>query len=51
LGFTQEEHDAMYVKLPQPLVTVYQYKVREAINPKHLCGSYYRTLTPEKYAT
>jgi hypothetical protein len=49
LGFTQEEHDAMYAKLPQPLVTVYQYKVREAINPKHLCGSYYRTLTPEKY--
>lgn len=49
LGFTQEEHDAMYVNLPQPLVTVYQYKVREIINPKHLCGSYYRTLTPEKY--
>lgn len=47
-GFTQEEHDAMYVKLAQPLVTAYQYKVREAINPKHLCGSYYRTLTPDK---
>lgn len=47
-GFTQEEHDAMYEKLPQPLVTAYQYKVREAINPKHLCGSYYRTLTPSK---
>ncbi len=47
-GFTQEEHDAMYVKLPQPLVTAYQYKIREAINPKHLCGSYYRTLTPSK---
>ncbi|MHB9152279.1 MAG: FAD-binding oxidoreductase [Spirochaetales bacterium] len=49
-GFTQEEHDAMYMKLPQPLVTAYQYKVREAINPKHLCGSYYRTLSPEKLA-
>ncbi|OHE64666.1 MAG: hypothetical protein A2Y36_12190 [Treponema sp. GWA1_62_8] len=48
-GFTQEQHDEMYVKLPQPLVTVYQYKVREIINPKHLCGSYYRTLTPSKY--
>jgi len=24
------------------------YKVREAVNPKHLCGSYYRTLTPSK---
>jgi len=47
-GFTQEEHDAMFVNLPQPLVTVYQYKVRDAINPKHLCGSYYRTLTPSK---
>lgn len=48
LGFTQEEHDAMYVKLPQPLVTAYQYKVRDAINPNNLCGSYYRTLTPSK---
>jgi hypothetical protein len=47
-GFTQEEHDAMFVKLPQPLVTAYQYKVREMVNPKHLCGSYYRTLTPGK---
>jgi hypothetical protein len=46
--FTQEEHDAEFAKLPQPLVTAYQYKVREAINPKHLCGSYYRTLTPSK---
>lgn len=45
---SQEAHDAMYVNLPQPLVTEYQYKVREAINPKNLCGSYYRTLTPGK---
>jgi hypothetical protein len=29
-------------------VTAYQYKVREAVNPKHLCGSYYRTLTSSK---
>jgi len=47
-NFSQEEHDAMYIKLPQPLVTVYQYKVREAINPNNLCGSYYRTLNPDK---
>ena len=45
-GFTQEEHDAMFSKLPQPLVTEYQYKVREILNPGNLCGSYYRTLTP-----
>jgi hypothetical protein len=50
-GFTQEEHDAMYIKLAQPLITAYQYKVREAINPKHLCGSYYRTLSPEKLSS
>ena len=45
---TQEQHDAMFAKLPQPLVTAYQYKVRDVVNPKHLCGSYYRTLTPSK---
>jgi hypothetical protein len=38
----------MYLKLPQPLVTAYQYKLRDAINPNNLCGSYYRTLTPSK---
>jgi hypothetical protein len=47
-GFTQEQRDEMFAKLPQPLVTAYQYKVREAVSPKHLCGSYYRTLTPSK---
>ena len=47
-AFTQEQHDEMYIKLAQPLVTAYQYKVREAINPNKLCGSYYRTLTPSK---
>jgi len=34
--------------IPQPFVTAYQYKVRDVVNPKHLCGSYYRTLTPGK---
>jgi len=45
-GMTQEEHNTMYVNLPQPLIPVYQYKVREIINPNNLCGSYYRTLDP-----
>lgn len=46
--YTQEEQDAMYINMPQPLVMAYQWKVREAINPNHLGGSYYRTLTPDK---
>lgn len=47
-NYSQEEHDAMYVKLPQPHVAAYQYKVREAFNPNKLTGSYYRTLNPDK---
>jgi hypothetical protein len=47
-GFSQDEHDEMFMKLPQPLITAYQYKIREVLNPKHLCGTYYRTLTPSK---
>lgn len=46
--FTQDEQDGMFCRLPQPLVAAYQYKVREAFNPNDLCGSYYRTLRPEK---
>ena len=45
--YSQEEHNQMMAKLPQPLVTQYQFKVREAFNPLNLCGSYYRTLDPE----
>lgn len=45
---TQEQQDELYAKLPQPLVTAYQWKVREAVNPNNLCGSYYRTLSPDK---
>lgn len=45
---TQEQQDEMYVKLAQPLVAAYQWKVREAVNPNNLCGSYYRTLNPDK---
>ena len=44
--YTQEEHNQMMSRLPQPLVTAYQFKVREAFNPYNLCGSYYRTLDP-----
>jgi glycolate oxidase len=44
--FSQEEQNQMFSTLPQPLVAVYQYKVRQAFNPKNLCGSYYRTLDP-----
>ncbi len=47
-NFTQEEHDEIYVNAPQPWVFGYQYKMRDAINPNNLCGSYLRTLTPSK---
>ncbi len=46
--YSQEEHDAIYVNMAQPLAMAYQWKVREAFNPGNLCGSYYRTLTPSK---
>jgi glycolate oxidase len=45
-NYTQEEHDAFYSKLPQPELAEYQWKVREAFNPNHLTGSYYKTLSP-----
>lgn len=47
-NYTQEEHDALFEKMPQPLLMAYQYKIREAFDPNHLGGSYYRTLTPSK---
>jgi glycolate oxidase len=46
--YTQQEHDALFIKAAQPLVFAYQWKVREAFNPNHLGGSYYRTLTPSR---
>ncbi|MGE5423570.1 MAG: FAD-binding oxidoreductase [Ignavibacteriales bacterium] len=48
-SYSQEEHDELFCKLPQPLVVLYQYKVREEFNPGNLCGSYYRTLSTKKY--
>lgn len=47
-SYTQEEHDSMYVNLPQPRWAAYNYKIREVFNPNNLSGSYIRTLTPEK---
>lgn len=47
-NYTQEEHDEIFVNLPQPHVTAYQWKVRKAFNPNNLGGSYYRTLSPDK---
>jgi len=47
--YTQEEHDEMYVNLPQPLFLTYNWKLRNVFNPNNLCGSYYRTLTPERF--
>jgi len=49
LNYTQDEHDAMYINAAQPLFFTYNYKIREKFNPNHLGGSYYRTLTPDKY--
>jgi len=45
-SYTQEEHDAFYSKIAQPALATYQWKIREAFNPNHLTGSYYKTLTP-----
>jgi glycolate oxidase len=47
-NYTQDEQDAFLLKWPQPIVPAYHWKVREAFNPNHLGGSYYRTLTPTK---
>jgi len=46
-NYTQEEQNEMFKKAAQPWVFIYQYKIRELINPKNLCGSYVRTLDPK----
>ena len=48
-GFSQEEHNEMFVNAPQPYPMVYQWKIRELFNPNHetVSGSYYQTLDPE----
>ncbi|MDR3305337.1 MAG: FAD-binding oxidoreductase, partial [Clostridiales Family XIII bacterium] len=45
-NYTQEEQDAFYKKIAQPSLATYQWKVREAFNPNHLTGTYYKTMTP-----
>ncbi|MBN1973561.1 MAG: FAD-binding oxidoreductase [Sedimentisphaerales bacterium] len=50
-NYSQEEHDAMYIKMPQPMFLTYNWKIRNVFNPNNLTGSYYRTLTPEKLKT
>jgi glycolate oxidase len=42
---SQDQQDAFASRMPQPLVPHYQYKVRQAVNPNDLTGSYYRTLS------
>ena len=45
--YTPEEHNKMFVNNPSPLPFIYQFKMRDAFNPKRLNGSYYATLDPE----
>jgi len=47
--YTQEQHDGFYSKINQPALAEYQWKIREAFNPNHLTGSYYKTLTPKEF--
>ena len=47
--YTQEEHDAFFTGIAQPSLAEYQWKIREAFNPNHLTGSYYKTLTPQEF--
>lgn len=44
--YTQEEHNQMFSKMPDTTPYIYQWKVREAVNPNHLGSSYYATLDP-----
>ena len=43
---TQEEMNKAFQFAPQPGIFVYQWKVREMVNPQHLTGTYYKTLEP-----
>ncbi|MBQ5951587.1 MAG: FAD-binding oxidoreductase [Lachnospiraceae bacterium] len=48
---SQEELNKMFQYAPQPGVFTYQWKVREAFNPNHLTGTYYKTLEPSAVRT
>ena len=50
LNYTQEQHNGMLSKLPQPWVCGYQFMVKKAFNPYDLGGSYYRTCDPASFA-
>jgi hypothetical protein len=50
-NYSQEEQDAMFAKMPQPMFLTYNWKIRKVFNPNNLTGSYYRTLTPDKLNT
>ncbi len=45
-GYTQEQMNDMYKNSPLKTALVYQWKLREAVNPNRLNGSYYPTLDP-----
>lgn len=44
--FTQEEHNAMFRGSPMEPIAVYQWRLRELLNPNRITGSYYRTCEP-----
>ena len=46
-AFTQEEHNAKLAALPGTNPFIYQWYVREYMNPNHLGDSYYETCDPE----
>ena len=46
-SYTQEEQNAMYKDIPGANPFVYQWYMREAFNPNHLCSSYYQTCDPK----
>ena len=49
-NYTQQQHNDMLSKLPQPWVCGYQFLVKKAFNPYDLGGSYYRTCDPASFA-
>ena len=46
-AFTQEEHNAKLSTMPGTNPFIYQWYVREYMNPNHLGDSYYETCDPE----
>jgi hypothetical protein len=45
---SQEEQEAWLLRMSQPLVYEYQWKIRKLVDPNHLGDAYYMTLEPEK---